>query len=131
MVGRGLSAADIDADGDTDLILFASGGRPRLLRNEQTLGHHWLRLQLKGTKSNRDAIGAQVDVTLPDGTVLSRTVMPTRSYQSQVELPVTFGLGSHTTVKSITVTWPGGKKQQVPVDGVDRVISVIEAGPSA
>ncbi len=131
MVGRGLSAADIDADGDTDLILFASGGHPRLLRNEQALGHHWLRLQLKGTKSNRDAIGAQVDVTLPDGTVLSRTVMPTRSYQSQVELPVTFGLGSHTTVKSITVTWPGGAQQQVPVDGVDRLINVIEAGPSA
>ena len=131
MVGRGMSAADIDADGDTDLILFSSGGRPRLLRNDQTRGHHWLRIHLQGTTCNHDALGAQVDVTLPDGKVLSRTVMPTRSYQSQVELPVTFGLGTADKVQGITVTWPGGKKQQVTADGVDRLIEILEDGPQA
>jgi enediyne biosynthesis protein E4 len=130
MVGRGASMADIDADGDLDLILFSSGGKPRLLRNDQKSGHHWLRFRLKGTTSNKDAIGATVDVMLPDGTVLSRTVMPTRSYQSQVELPVTFGLGQADSVKQITVRWPGGAIQNVEPAAVDRQITVTQDSQS-
>jgi len=129
MVGRGASMADIDGDGDLDLILFSSGGKPRLLRNDQKSGHHWLRVRLTGTTSNRDAIGATVEVTLPDGTVLSRTVMPTRSYQSQVELPVTFGLGQADSVKQITVRWPGGAVQNVEPTAVDQQIAVTQASP--
>lgn len=130
MVGRGASMADIDGDGDLDLALFSSGGRPRLLRNDQKSGHHWLRFRLKGTISNRDAIGAQIDLTLPDGTVLNRTVMPTRSYQSQVELPVSFGLGTATEVRDVTIRWPNGAVQKVPVDNVDQLIEVTESpGP--
>ena len=126
MVGRGASMADIDGDGDQDLMLFSSGGHPRLLRNDQTTGHHWLRFRLKGTRCNKEAIGAQVEVTLPDGTTLSRAVMPTRSYQSQVELPVTFGLGSAQTVKSVKVTWPGGETQSVDVSTIDQLIEVVQ-----
>jgi len=129
MVGRGASMADIDADGDLDLILFSSGGRPRLLRNDQKSGHHWLRVRLTGTTSNRDAIGATVEVTLPDGTVLSRTVMPTRSYQSQVELPVTFGLGQADSVKEMTIRWPGGAIQNVTPPSVDQQITVVQDSP--
>jgi enediyne biosynthesis protein E4 len=126
MVGRGASMADIDGDGDLDLALFSSVGRPRLLRNDQNSGHHWLRLKLNGTTCNKEAIGAQVDVTLPNGTVLSRTVMPTRSYQSQVELPVTFGLGTADRVTDISVRWPDGLIQHVPVDKVDQLIVVTQ-----
>jgi len=130
MVGRGATMADIDGDGDLDLALFSSVGPPRLLRNDQQSGHHWLRFRLKGTTCNKDAIGAQIDVTLPDGTVLTRTVMPTRSYQSQVELPVTFGLGTADSVKSILVRWPDGTKQQVPPIQVDQLILVTQEGPA-
>lgn len=126
MVGRGASTADIDADGDLDLVLFSSGGRPRLLRNDQTSGHHWLRFRLKGTRANKDAIGARVSVTLEDGTILTRTVMPTRSYQSQVELPVSFGLGIANRVKSAEVRWPGGATQSLVVDSVDRMLDVVQ-----
>ena len=125
MVGRGAAYADIDGDGDLDLALFSSGGRPRLLRNDQSSGHHWLRLQLKGRAGNREAIGAQVEVKLPDGSVLHRMVMPTRGYQSQVELPVTFGLGGCDRPEQITVVWPGGQRQDVPVEGVNR-LQVVE-----
>ena len=58
IVGRGSAFADIDGDGDLDVILSQTGGPPLLLRNDQKLGHHWLRLKLVGTTSNRDAIGA-------------------------------------------------------------------------
>lgn len=129
MVGRGASMADIDSDGDLDLILFSSGGKPRLLRNDQASGHHWLRVRLIGTKCNKDAIGAMVQLTLLDNTVLTRTVMPTRSYQSQVELPVTFGLGKNELVKLITILWPDGSRQELPHEGLDRQIEILQPIP--
>ncbi len=131
MVGRGAAMADIDADGDLDLALFASGARPRLLRNDQASGHHWLRIRLQGVTANRDAIGAQVELLLADGTRQFRTVMPTRSYQSQVELPVTFGLGKNTTIRELKVTWPGGQQQVVIPESVDRQIDVVQPALAA
>ena len=123
--------ADIDADGDLDLALFASGARPRLLRNDQASGHHWLRIRLQGVTANHDAIGAQVELLLADGTRQFRTVMPTRSYQSQVELPVTFGLGKNTTIRELKVTWPGGQQQVVIPESVDRQIDVVQPALAA
>ena len=126
MVGRGATRADIDGDGDLDVLLLSSGGKPRLLRNDQQTNNHWLRFHMTGSESNRDAVGTTVRVTLPNDTVLTRTVMPTCSYQSQVELPLTFGLGEHSTVKSVTVTWPNGKTADVSVSAVDQQIAVVE-----
>ena len=88
--------------------LLQTGGAPILLRNEQDLKHAWLRLKLIGSKSNLDAIGAWVTVKA-GGRTLRRHVSPTRSYLSQSELPVTFGLGPDKTVESIEVRWPSGK----------------------
>jgi enediyne biosynthesis protein E4 len=128
MVGRGAAYADIDGDGDLDILISATGSKPRLLRNDQQLGHHWLRIRLQGngTTSNRDGIGARVDVELKSGRTISKCVNPTRSYLSQVELPLTFGLGDGE-VKSVQVTWPDGKTQGVAIDGVDRLVDVKQA----
>ena len=112
MVGRGASCADIDNDGDLDLLVTTVGRHPRLLRNDQQLSHHWLRLKLIGTTSNRDAIGAQVEV-IADGQTYVRQVMPSRSYLSQSELPLTFGLGASTSVDSVTITWPDKSRQEL------------------
>lgn len=124
MVGRGATQADIDNDGDVDLLLFASGGRPRLLRNDQQTGNHWLRIKLHGSRCNKDAIGATVRLTLPDDTVLTQTVMPTCSYQSQRELVLTFGLGVAKTVKSASVKWPGSDEARIVIDAVNQMVEV-------
>jgi len=95
-----------------------------LLRNDQKLNHHWLRLKLVGKQSNRDPIGAWVKVRIGNRT-LSRQVMPTRGFLSQSELPVTFGLGTASRVDEITVSWPGGGEQRVTDARVDA-LTVVE-----
>jgi hypothetical protein len=124
-VGRGAAFADIDADGDLDLAIVQNGRRAVLLRNDQQTGHHWLRVQLVGSGANRDALGAEVTLRA-GGLTQYRRVHPSRGYLSQVELPLTFGLGSATEVDELTVTWPDGQLQQVAVPGVDRLLTVVQ-----
>ncbi|MCA9237194.1 MAG: CRTAC1 family protein [Planctomycetales bacterium] len=126
MVGRGAAYADIDDDGDLDLLVAGVGEPARLLRNDQDLGRKWLRIKLTGTRSNRDAIGAIVELQV-NGKKLIRQVAPTRSYISQVELPLTFGLGADGNVQSCRVTWPDGSQQDVNVNGRGSVIEVVES----
>ncbi|TXT32872.1 MAG: hypothetical protein FD138_2032 [Planctomycetota bacterium] len=130
-VGRGAAYADIDGDGDLDLLISASGQAPRLLRNDQKLGHHWVRLRLTGSgKSNRDAIGAMIE--LRGGKVTQRRqVMPTRSYLSQVELPVTFGLGSAERIDLVTIRWPDGSTQVLRDLATDRLHQISQADHAA
>ena len=115
IVGRGSSYADVDGDGDLDVILMQSHGAPLLLRNDQLTGHAWLRVRVEDPPGGT-AIGAWVEVTA-DGHLQRRQVMPTRSYLSQVERTLTFGLGPAARVESVRVTWP---------DGVERELLAVE-----
>jgi enediyne biosynthesis protein E4 len=126
LVGRASAFADIDGDGDLDVVLTQAGGAPLLLRNDQQLQHHWLRVKLVGTKSNRSAIGAKL-VAKVGGQSLIREVNPARGYLAASELPVTFGLGAATKVDSIEITWPSGQKQTFTPDAVDKVVTIEES----
>jgi len=90
------------------------------------LRHHWVRFKLVGTRHNRDAIGAWLKIRV-NGQTVWRQVMPTRSYLSQSELPVTIGLGQAVKPESVEIIWPGGAKQPVHEVNADRLTTVIEA----
>jgi len=125
MVGRGAAYADIDGDGDLDLVFAASGQAPRLLRNDQQTGRHWLRLALRGTQSNLSAIGAQIEVRVGEESRFAQ-VMPTRSYLSQVELPVTLGLGASTKADKVRIRWPSGLTQTLENVPGDQTLRLTE-----
>lgn len=125
VVGRGAAYADIDGDGDLDVAISVSGGPARLLRNDQKLGQHWLRLKLQGKPGNRDAIGAVVELHQPNQ-VQRRIVSPTRSYLSQCELPVTFGLGEQAKIDKIVIRWPSGTVKELSGLEIDQMHIVEE-----
>jgi len=124
-VGRGSAFADFDQDGDPDVVICQVNGPPVLLRNDQQLGHHWLRLRLVGRHGNTGAIGAWVRARVA-GRTLARQVMPTRSYLSQSELTVTLGLGKSARVEGLQIRWPNGRDQILAVPDSDREIEVVE-----
>jgi hypothetical protein len=112
LVGRGAAYADIDGDGDLDVVLTQASGPPHLLRNDWPGPSRYVRVKLVGSADNRDAIGAWIEAEI-GGRRLRRQVMPTRGYLSQSELPVTFGLAGHAPPASLRVLWPNGTEQIV------------------
>jgi hypothetical protein len=110
-VGRGLAIGDFDRDGDADILMTTNNGPAYLFRNDQTAGNRSIRFRLVGTKSNRDAIGAQIKV-VSGGTMQMRIVRSGSSYLSQSELPVTFGLGKRDKIERMVIDWPSGRAEE-------------------
>jgi len=126
VVARGAAYADIDNDGDLDLLVTTNNGPARLLRNDGGNRSKMLRMKLIGSTSNRDAIGTKVKITAADGSILRGMVKTGSSYCSQSELTLTFGLGSAAAVKAIEVTWPNGKVETLSGADASQTITVQE-----
>jgi len=128
--GTGLVTFDYDNDGDLDLFIVNNLGRPILYRNDDSTNHAWLRLRLEGTVSNRDDIGARLEVKL-GGTTPARVFEynPTNLYLSSGEPLVHIGLGAQTTpVESIAITWPSGTEQILTDVALNQILTVTEPG---
>jgi hypothetical protein len=128
VVGRGAACADIDNDGDLDLVIMANNGTARLLCNENGNQNDVLRVKTVGTRSNRDGVGAKVAVKTSTGLQVFEMVKTGSSYLSQSELPLTFGLGKPQDGKtaSITIEWPSGKKDVIPDVKPNQFLTVQE-----
>ena len=114
-VGRGLAWGDLDADGRLDLVIGTVAGAPRVLRGAASAGRSLeVRLFDGRAAGNREAIGARV-VLRDGGRSQVRTVMPTRSYLSQVPAQAWFGLGDSSGGATVEVTWPDGGTTSHPV----------------
>lgn len=132
VVARGAAYADIDNDGDQDLLITTNGGPAYLYRNDGANANNVLRVKTIGTTSNRDGIGARVEVRLPGGARAWQIVKTGSSYLSQSELTLTFGLGAMTEVAGLTVTWPTGKSENIGAIKANQLVTLREgAGASA
>jgi len=125
-VGRGVARGDFDRDGDVDVLITTNNGPAYLYRNNQSAGNHSIRFKLTGTKSNRDAIGAEVRIEA-GGMSQSRVVKSGSSYLSQSELPVTFGLGRRDQIDRVTILWPSGRSEEYKNLGSGKAYECVEA----
>ncbi len=111
-VGRGLAWADFDNDGKPDLAFSHNGGPIALLHNRTETANGWLRLELigDGKKSNRNAIGARVEIETTAGKQV-RFVNGGGSYLSASDRRLLVGLGAARRAERVTVRWPSGREQ--------------------
>jgi enediyne biosynthesis protein E4 len=122
---RGACFADYDNDGKVDAFLVNLGAKGTLLHNVSSNPSHWLAIKLRGTKSNRDGIGAKVEVFAADKHWMQERVAGS-GYLSQNEERLHFGLGGATTVDKVVVHWPSGIEQTLEKQLVDRALFVTE-----
>jgi hypothetical protein len=137
--GHGVSFADWDNDGDLDLFVEVGGQTPgdkahNVLFQNTGNDHHWIKLKLVGTKTNRAAIGARIRIELeePDGSRrwLYRVVGSGSSFGGN-SLVVSVGLGKAKAVKSVRTTWPTSKTEQTYTNlPMDRAYEVVEGSGS-
>jgi enediyne biosynthesis protein E4 len=126
-VARGLATGDIDNDGRIDAVVTTNDGRAHILRNETVTDNHWLTLKLVGHKSNRDAIGAEVELVTAKGSQFA-TVTTSSSYLSSSDKRVHFGLGTEKVVQTIKIRWPSGISQILNHITGDQFLQVDEPG---
>ena len=125
-VGRTLIAADIENDGDLDLLVTNNGGAAELLRNESR-GGGALVVRLEGMRGNRDALGARLRVTA-GGRTLVREVKSGSSYLGQNELRLHVGLGAAPRAERIEVRWPSGAVETIANVAANQRLTIREGG---
>jgi enediyne biosynthesis protein E4 len=123
--GRGVAIADFDNDGRLDMLVANANAEPILYRNTMPAGPHWVEFLLQGTKSNREAVGAQVRLTAGKTTWL-RFVDGGNSFAGQSSKRVHFGLAGNAAVERIEIRWPSGLKETFSNVQVDRLHKIVE-----
>ncbi len=121
---RGAAFADLDRDGHIDAVVTRLGEPPVVLRNVSRDNHHWVNLKLIGHRSNRDAIGARIEMRSP-GLMQVNRVTSAIGYASSSDLTVHFGLGGCTKADA-DIEWPSGERQVLTNIPIDRFVTIQE-----
>jgi hypothetical protein len=124
-VARGACFADYMNDGKVDAFLVNLGADGKLIQNVSTGTGHWIEIKLVGAKSNRDGIGARVEVVAGSKRWAAERVAGS-GYLSQNDGRLHFGLGAAATIDKLTVHWPSSREQTLENVGVDRILTVEE-----
>ena len=122
---RGAGFDDLDNDGDIDVVILNSRREPTILRNDSPSKGHWIQVRLRGTKSNRDGVGAQVKVVAGDLKLVDE-VHSGRGYQSHYGMRLHFGLGKREKIDRIEVRWIGTRTDVFKNVTVDRLVTLTE-----
>jgi enediyne biosynthesis protein E4 len=121
---RGCAFGDFDNDGDLDVLIVNLNEPPSLLRNDLSGSHHWLKIKLIGTTSNRSAIGARVNVRY-GGKLQVQEVSSQSSFYSCNDSRLHFGVGS-ATAADLEIRWPSGKKESYAAIACDQLVTIRE-----
>jgi enediyne biosynthesis protein E4 len=123
---RGVAAADFDNDGSLEVAVAQLNGPAALFVRHDGPANNWLLLDLKGTKSNRDASGARVTLALTSGRLLYEHVTTANGIYSASDKRVHFGLGQEKSLAYIEISWPSGITQRIKRPGANQVLRVVE-----
>jgi hypothetical protein len=127
--GRSVFGADLDNDGMQDLVVRQAGGGPLLVFLNKFPQQRFLRVSLRGTKSNSMGVGARL-IAEVGGQRIVRELYPANTYMSQQPCEVHFGLGDATQIDRLAIRWPSGLVQELSSVTADRHIRITE-GESA
>ena len=122
---RGCAFADLDGDGRMDVVATALGAEAEIWMNRSKGSGHWLDIALRGTKSNRDGIGARIKV-VSAGTTQYNHMTTSVGYASSSDGPVHFGLGPDSVAKVVEIHWPSGIVQVLHDIHADQIVKVTE-----
>ena len=124
---RGAAFGDYDNDGDTDIVVVNTNAPPNLYRNDGGNRRHWIGFRLIGRTSNRDAVGARVEIDAGGRTRVGE-VRSGGSYLSHNDMRVHFGLGETERVDEIRIRWPSGATETLDGVDADRYVTIHEGG---
>jgi len=125
MVARGLALGDYDNDGDIDAFLLNIDQPSILIRNDGGNRNNWITMDLAGTKSNREGLGAKITVRAGNLVQVDEKKSGT-SYLSHNDARMHFGLGQHTKVDEVIIKWPSGITQRLKDLKVNQILKVVE-----
>ena len=124
-VARGMAIGDLDNDGRLDAVVTTNDGPVHVLHNQTQTQNRWLLLRLVGHSSNRDAIGAEVELVTAAGSQFA-TVSTASSYLSASDKRVHFGLGKESSIQRIEIRWPSGILQTIKDVRADQILQIDE-----
>ena len=131
-ISAGAAYADLDNDGDLDLIVNNVNDFASIYRNnsEHQIKNNFIKIRLEGTSPNAQAIGARVQMYSGDLKIFREHYL-SRGYESTVDEIIHFGLGERTKVDSIIVLWPDGKRQQIGTPAINGLVTIKQDGDNA